>query len=257
MIKRDLHLHTVFSDGKNTPEEMVLSAISKGLKVLGFSTHSYTFFDERYCIAKNKISEYKDTVYALKEKYKDKINILCGVEQDYYSAESVCGYDYVIGSVHYLYANGQYLSIDDSAEDFKRCLDDHFGGDVYNFCEIYYKTVEDVVNKTNADIIGHFDLISKYNDGNSFFDEKHPRYVAAYKKAIDKLIPFNVPFEINTGAISRGYKSFPYPNADMVDYINEKGGKFILSGDSHQTDTIAYEFDKWEKYAINNELTLL
>ena len=31
MIKCDLHTHTVFCDGKNTPEEMVLSAIEKGL----------------------------------------------------------------------------------------------------------------------------------------------------------------------------------------------------------------------------------
>ena len=29
MIYSDLHMHTVFCDGKNTPEEMVLSAIDK------------------------------------------------------------------------------------------------------------------------------------------------------------------------------------------------------------------------------------
>ena len=28
---KDLHMHTVFSDGKNTPEEMVQEAIRKGL----------------------------------------------------------------------------------------------------------------------------------------------------------------------------------------------------------------------------------
>ena len=28
----DLHMHTTFCDGKNTPEEMVLSAIDKGLE---------------------------------------------------------------------------------------------------------------------------------------------------------------------------------------------------------------------------------
>ncbi len=257
MIERDLHIHTVFSDGKNTPEEMVLSAISKGLKTLGFSTHNYQFFDERYCIAKNKIQEYKDTVYALKEKYKDKIKILCGVEQDYYSEESVCDYDYVIGSVHYVYVDGLYLSIDDSAVDFRKCIDNHFDGDIYNFCEIYFKTVEDVLNKTNADIIGHLDLISKYNELDRFFDERHPRYINAYKKAIDALIHYNVPFEINTGAISRGYKTFPYPSSDMIAYIKEKGGKFILSSDSHQADTIAYQFDKWEKYAIENGIDLI
>ena len=34
MIKCDLHMHTVFSGGKNTPEEMVVSAINKGFKAV-------------------------------------------------------------------------------------------------------------------------------------------------------------------------------------------------------------------------------
>ena len=48
----DLHLHTTFSDGKNSPEEMVEEAIRLGLSEIGFSDHAYTFFDERYCMAK-------------------------------------------------------------------------------------------------------------------------------------------------------------------------------------------------------------
>ena len=48
----DYHVHTTFSDGKNTPEEIVLAAREKGLKEIGFSDHSYTFFDERYCLKK-------------------------------------------------------------------------------------------------------------------------------------------------------------------------------------------------------------
>ena len=36
----DLHMHTVFSDGKNTAEEMVQEAIRKGLETVGISDHS-------------------------------------------------------------------------------------------------------------------------------------------------------------------------------------------------------------------------
>ena len=36
----DLHMHTVFSDGKNTAEEMVLEAIRRGLETVGISDHS-------------------------------------------------------------------------------------------------------------------------------------------------------------------------------------------------------------------------
>ena len=38
----DLHVHSVFSDGMDTPRDIVISAIEKGVKTLGFSDHSYT-----------------------------------------------------------------------------------------------------------------------------------------------------------------------------------------------------------------------
>ena len=41
-MKGNLHTHTTYCDGNNSPEEMVLDAISAGFNVLGFSGHSYT-----------------------------------------------------------------------------------------------------------------------------------------------------------------------------------------------------------------------
>ena len=38
MKRMDLHVYTTFSDGKNTPKEVVLSAIEKCLKTIGFLT---------------------------------------------------------------------------------------------------------------------------------------------------------------------------------------------------------------------------
>ena len=55
MIMCDMHVHTTFCDGKNSPEEMVLSAINKGLKAVGVVTHSHTAFDQSYCIKKQEI----------------------------------------------------------------------------------------------------------------------------------------------------------------------------------------------------------
>ena len=102
MILQDLHVHTTYCDGKNTPEDLVLAALNRGMKCIGFSGHSYTFFDESYCMSKQNTARYRAEIAALKEKYKGKIKILCGVEQDYYSEEPTVGYDYVIGSVHYI-----------------------------------------------------------------------------------------------------------------------------------------------------------
>lgn len=246
MILSDLHTHTTFSDGKTSPEEMVLEAISRGLKNLGFSDHSYTFFDESYCIKKENIKSYLKTIADLKDEYSGKINIYCGIEQDFYSSEKTDEYDYIIGSVHYLKSGGKYIPVDESANDFITAVNAHFGGDPLNFAEEYFKTVAEVVEKTNADIIGHFDLVSKFNKSN-LFDESDKRYINAWKNAADKLLKFNKPFEINTGAIFRGYKDFPYPSENILGYIKENGGNFILSSDAHSADGLCFEFDKWAK----------
>ena len=238
---RDLHTHTTYCDGKNTPEEMVLSAIEKGMSCLGFSGHSYTHFDESYCMSKQGVCDYRAEIARLKKKYEDKIEILCGIEQDYYSQESVEGFDYVIGSVHYLFADGVYLALDESLETLKEGIDLHFEGDPYLLAEAYFETASDDVKKTHADIIGHFDLITKSGS----FDTSHPRYVSAWKKAADKLLTFGKPFEINTGAISRGYTDTPYPSTEIREYIKEKGGIFVLSSDSHRSDTLCFGFDKY------------
>ena len=238
-MMRDLHIHTTFSDGRNSPEEMVLEAIRRGLTEIGISDHSYTSFEESYCIPKERIQEYKDTVNALKAKYQGQIRVLCGIEQDYYSDVDTGAYDYVIGSVHYVRVDGKYLPVDESAEIQRRAVEEYFGGDFYAFAERYFETVADVVRKTGADIIGHFDLLAKFN----LFDESHPRYVKAWKKAVDALIPWGKPFEINTGAMSRGYRKIPYPNGDMIDYIRSRGGTLIPSSDSHRAETICYGFD--------------
>lgn len=248
MTLRDLHVHTTYCDGKNTPEELVLAAIERGMDCIGFTGHSYTFFDESYCMSKQNTARYRAEIAALKEKYKGKIKILCGVEQDYYSEETTVGYDYVIGSVHYIRANGEYIPVDESAEILKSAVQEHFNGDFYAFAEEYYRTVAGLVKKTSIDIIGHFDLITKFNERCSLFDEKDSRYVNAWQTAADKLIIAAKPFEINTGAISRGYKQSAYPSEDIINYIKQKGGGLILNSDSHTAENLCFGFEEYSKF---------
>ncbi len=246
MIKTDLHMHTVFCDGKNTPEEMVLSAIKKGLDTVGICAHSYIYFDDSYCIKKDMEKPFQEQVNALKVKYADKIRVLCGVEQDASSTASTDGFDYIIGSVHFVKSGKKLYEVDNNPEKFAEMVNCGFGGDCYLCAEEYYKTVASVVEKTGADIIGHFDLISKFNDGNKFFDDKNPRYIAAWKSAVDALIPYKKPFEINLGGISRGYKKEPYPSKEMIEYIKSKGGSFVFSSDAHNKENVAFKFSEYE-----------
>ena len=246
MISKDLHMHTAYCDGQHTPEEMILSAIDKGLTTVGICCHSYTFFDESYCIPKKAVPRFLAELRYLRAEYFDRIHVLCGVEQDYYSDEPTDDFDYVIGSVHYIKADDAYIPVDESPAILQEAVEKHFGGDVYALCERYFATVADVVNKTGCDIIGHFDLISKFVEIEQMFHVKHPRYVAAWQKAADELLKADVPFEINTGAISRGYRTAPYPSAEIIAYIKEHGGRFVLSSDAHSAENITYKFEEYE-----------
>lgn len=245
MILSDCHTHTTFSDGHNTPEEMILAAIAKGMQTIGISDHSYTWFDESYCMPKERIQEYKDTIQLLKEKYRDRIQVLCGIEQDYYSDEPTDGYDYVIGSVHYIRLGDQFIPIDETPEILQKAAEQYFNGDMYRLIEVYYDTVSNVVSKTNCDIIGHVDLIQKFNASQKLFDENDDRYKKASVGAVNKLLQHNKPFEINTGAIARGYQTVPYPMDKLRNYIKENGGKTILSSDAHSTQSICFQFSKY------------
>ena len=54
------HTHTIYCDGNNTPEEVVVAAIQKGFYSIGFSGHAYTSYDLRYCM--KDTSSYIDIV---------------------------------------------------------------------------------------------------------------------------------------------------------------------------------------------------
>ena len=64
------HTHTVYCDGNDTPEALVLEAIRLGCPSIGFSGHSFTEFDQSYCMSRERTEEYKREVRALKEKYR-------------------------------------------------------------------------------------------------------------------------------------------------------------------------------------------
>ena len=254
MILKDFHVHTCYCDGKDTPEDIVLEAISRGMEKLGFSGHSYTPFDEEPCMSLNGTREYKREIKRLKRKYESQIKILLGTEQDYYSEMKTSDYDYVIGSVHYVKCGDEFGHIDHSPEMLADMIRKYFNSDPYAFAERYFFLVADVINRTHADIIGHFDLLTKFNEDGKFFDENNKRYISAANSALDTLLKTGKPFEINTGAISRGYRTFPYPGRSILEYIAEHNGSVILSSDSHQKETLMYKFDECEK--LVNELGL-
>ena len=242
----NFHTHTQFCDGKNTPEEMVLEAIRLGCPALGFSGHSNTPFDPGYCMDRKREKAYQREILRLQQAYRDKIQIFLGIEQDYFSAPCNPVYQYRIGSVHYVEKDGQYLSIDDTEDQLRQGVEKLYGGDYYSLCEDYYRLAENVVRRTGCQIVGHFDLVTKFNEKYHLFDETHERYRNAALSALHSLLRQGAILEVNTGAISRGWKSTPYPAPFLLEAIGREQGKVIISSDAHRKEDLLFGFPQAE-----------
>lgn len=240
----DLHVHTNFCDGKAEPETMVLSAIDKGIKVLGIVTHAYVEFDNSYTIQPDEVELFLRTISELGKKYEGKIKVLAGVEADPASCMSYEGFSYVLGSSHYFCKDGKYASVDASPDVFVQSVNELFSGDAILATENYYEQVKRIVDIA-PDLIGHFDLVTKFNEKLHAFDERDPRYERAWKSAANELLKLKVPFEINTGGRSRGWKSVNYPADPILKYLEANGAEFVLSSDAHRPEQIAGHFDEF------------
>lgn len=246
MSPSNYHTHTTFCDGENTPEEMVQKAVALGCPEIGFSGHSYAPYDTANCMSQAGTEEYRQCVLALREKYRGKIVIRLGVEQDYYAPAPKQRYDYVIGAVHYLQPlENVFFPVDQSEETLCRGVMAYYGGDFYAMAEDYYDKVARLYQKTGCQVVAHFDLITKFNEQNRWFDTSHPRYRNAAMRALHALAASPVVFEINTGAISRGYRSEPYPEPFLLDAIRKANRAVMFSSDSHRADTLLFGYEKY------------
>lgn len=241
-LLQNLHTHSIYCDGKDTLEEMVEAAIALGFETIGFSSHSFTPFDESYCMKDEQ--GYRAECEELKLRYKGRISIVCGIEQDYFSPLPAEPYDYIIGSVHYIKKSGEYIPVDESAEILLKAAERHYNGNMVKLCRDYYRQVADVAEKTGCDIIGHFDLITKFSDRlPGLVDEADPCYTSAQDEAIERLVSLGKIFEVNTGAMARGYRTTPYPSKRVLEKIHSLGGRLILSSDCHNSSQLDFGYE--------------
>ena len=241
----NLHTHSIFCDGNNTPEEIVLSAIDKGFSYIGFSGHGYTPYDLRYCMKDTE--GYISEILRLKEKYRDRIQIYLGIEEDAFSLVDRGRFDYIIGSSHYYIKNGVYLPIDSSYDHFKQCLV-AFDYNVIEMAEEYYSAFCAYIKQRRPDIIGHFDLITKFDELDSPLFKDNREYEKIVEGYIREAIKADCIFEVNTGAITRGVRSTVYPAENLLYILKKENAKIILGADSHSVETIDGCFAETRKY---------
>ena len=251
-IIADIHLHSNFSsDGKSSAREMVLSAIEKGMKIITFTDH----VDIDYPLCPNpktgeveifnklNIDEYRNALETLQDEFRDKLQILIGVETGLQPNASIHSRtkdftdrlkpDFIIASTHC--ACGQVLA-----------PYSFFSGRTQE--EAYRKYLEEVLanlNMTdNFDTTAHLDFVERYYPAESI-DEKLLKY-NQFADIIDEIlltiIRKDKALEINTAGIRYGL-GVAHPSTEVLLRYKELGGKLITIGsDAHKACDIAADF---------------
>ena len=240
-----VHTHSVLCDGKGTLAEMAAASFGAGVRFFGASGHSHTEIPhDAGGVLPADPAEYRAQALALRAEYAGRMEILLGIEQDSQSLQPVPDWaDYWIGSVHNLFdaETGTYYSVDWDREKLAACRDEMFGGDMLALTEGYYRDVAAMAERSPT-ILGHMDLVTKLNRGNALFDEDAPRYRAAALEALHHADPDRTLLEINTGAVSRGYRDAPYPALFLLREWRALGGQIILTADAHSPETVTFGY---------------
>ncbi len=235
----DNHIHSTFStDSEMVAEAACRRAIEIGLTGLVFTDHvdyDYPGFDSSFLI---DFKEYFQAFEALKESWKESLNILIGVElgyqphvlnliQDILSENS---FDFVINSVHII------DRLDPYTKTFFR------GRSQQDAYERYLKEILVSVNAyDNYDVIGHIGYVARYGD----FEDKPLRYLD-YRDIIDEILKTVISkgkgIELNTSGI-RSDLNQPIPGYDVFSRYYELGGRLVTVGsDSHSAMHLGHSF---------------
>lgn len=239
------HTHTNLCDGQNSPLEMVQAAIQLRFHDLGFSAHSPAPFDPS-CLGIQNEQEYQQEIQQLKEQYSSQITLLCGIEQDYF-APAQNKYDYTIGSLHYVpVGHSKLMGVDVSPQELQQACVEGFDGNYLKLVQTYYQLQVENIKKYRPEIVGHFDLVVKYNQNNLFFSEESNAYRQIALEALDEiawiLLDYGGMVEINTGAVSRGYRTLPYPAPFLLHHLAQRGVSITINSDSHSANSLDVAF---------------
>lgn len=230
--KSNVHSHTNYVDGRDSAEDMVRAALALGFHTLGFSEHAHAEYDQ-CSMAPEQEPRYRAEILGLREKFAGQIEILLGYEHDWFAPNSALAYDYRIESVHYLPGGGGMWSVDWTRPKLEAAIAAHYGGDAWAMCRDYFRTVCESIQGTGAQILGHIELVMKFNEARDLFDDADPRYLKPALETAELAARSGKIVEVNTGAMGRGYRTQPYPGPAMLRRIAECGGRIMLSSDCH------------------------
>ena len=245
------HSHCIFCDGNGSMEDFVDSAISKGLKKYGFSSHAPLSFNPSWTMKVDKFTDYVIEFERLKFKYEDEIELFLGLEVDYiHNCSDVQNdffkdkkFDYLIGSIHFVdrMSNGHYWGIDGEIGAFDSGLKDLFDGDIKSAVERFFEISASMINKGGFDIVGHLDKIAINAGSHKEFNTKMNWYETLMAEILQLIKDKNLLLEINTRSLSKLGVSFP--NQQYYSLINDLQIPVVVNSDCHEITNIRDGFE--------------
>lgn len=238
-ILTDFHIHSDFSGDSDAPmESMIEEGIRIGLKTMCFTEH----FDLDYPYEEIDFSldlvRYQKTFLTLKDQYRDRIELLFGIElglQPHLSdvlrqTINACPFDFVIGSTHLVDHMDPYYP------EYFQTFSDREG-----FRRYFEEVLKNLEAFSDIDTLGHLDYIVRYspNKNQNYHWHDHQDLIDAILRF---LIDRGISLEVNTAGLKYGL-GHPNPTPEILKRYRELGGEHITIGsDGHCPAHLAYDF---------------
>lgn len=227
-MKANYHTHTTrCNHAVGSENEYVLEALKRGLQTLGFSDHTPYYFPGDYYstfrMRMEQLEDYTKTIKGLTSEYAGKIEIVTGLEAEYYPALFPALLDRLRDSdVSYLIL-GQHM-IDNE-------INAHYSGhptsDV-NILKKYCRQVCEAMQTGLFTYLAHPDLI--HFTGEAAVYKENMRLICNEAKKC------NIPLEYNLLGLSTHRH---YPNSLFWELVAEEGNTVVLGCDAHTPQALS------------------
>ncbi len=240
-MKFDLHTHhDRCGHAVHSISSYIEAAIEAGLGIIGISDHSPYFFSEQdhpkpdTAMAVSEFPHYVAEVLRLKHAFADRIEVLLGVESDFYaehlelyrSEYAKYPFDYIIGSVHY--SGGMHI--------FDRARwRELTNADLIREKEEYYRLIRASARSGLFQIVGHIDAMKGY------YPDFGSIPTSAAEETLKEIAANGVAIEVNTSGKTKDAGGW-YPSDDLLERAKYYGIDVTFGSDAHSPGRVGDDF---------------
>lgn len=244
----DGHVHTLYSDGSASAEQMIYAAIDRGLTALAFTDHMPLPESRRYAMPVERLAAYRQEVGALRSAYAGRIDIRLGLEIEYLPEEdrwcrdiAAMGWERLVGSVHRLPVDGRAYLVNGNRREFARALEDGFAGDLRQLVEAYFAGLRRLVDCGLCQVVGHLDVVKKHLAGRPGFSEDRPWYRRVVMRTVETIAAAGLAVEINASGLFQPPQA-PYPSRWIIDACRDRRIPLVFGSDAHRPERVGAGF---------------